>query len=166
MNDPNPTVPTNPPVIPAAAEPSPAIPRPEYEFDAEQNAILDSLTQGMIWVRLPLLITGFFQIFIAVGLAFRIPQDGAHIIGVLGHTLAAIVCFLLSSWLLRAAAAFNRVTTTTGRDISNLLIGIRNLAAWFDLLAFFVKLYLVLLAILLIVLLIGLLSGAFRGAGG
>jgi hypothetical protein len=83
----------------------------------------------------------------------------------MGHALAAVVCFLLASWLLRAAAAFIRVTTTTGRDITNLLTGIRNLAVWFDLLAFFVKLYLVLLGILLILLLIGLFAGAFRSPG-
>jgi hypothetical protein len=137
--------------------------RPEYEFNEAQNAVINSLTAGILWVRLPLFIVGVFQIFIAVGLAFRLHRDGAHIIGIMGHGLAAIVCFLLANWLLRAAAAFIRVTTTTGRDITNLMTGIRDLAVWFDMLAFFVKLYLALLTLLLLILLVGLFAGAFRG---
>jgi hypothetical protein len=115
-------------------------------------------------VRIPLFVVGVVQIVFAVGLAFRLRQDGAHIIGILGHIMVGIVCFLLASWLLRAAAAFSRVTHTTGRDITNLMIGLRNLAVWFDMLAFFVKLYVIMLGILLVVLLIGLFGGAFRGA--
>jgi hypothetical protein len=137
---------------------------PEYEFTEPQNAVLDDLARGILWVRIPLFIVGVLQIVFAVGLAFRLRQDGAHIIGILGHIMVGIVCFLLASWLLRAAAAFSRVTHTTGRDITNLMIGLRNLAVWFDMLAFFVKLYVIMLGILLVVLLIGLFGGAFRGA--
>ena len=139
--------------------------RPEYEFNEAENAVLNGLTQGILWVRIPLFIVGLFQALIAVGLAFRLERDGAHIIGIMGHALAAIVCFLLASWLLRAAAAFIRVTTTTGHDITNLMTGIRNLAYWFDMLGFFVKLYLALLGVVLIILLVGLFAGAFRGPG-
>ena len=102
---------------------------------------------------------------IVVGLAFRLHRDGAHVVGLLGHALGAVFCFVLAGWLHKAADAFMRVTTTAGRDITNLLIGIRNLALWFDMLAFLVKLYLLMLGILLIVLLVGLFAGAFRGPG-
>ena len=51
------------------------------------------------------------------------------------------------------------MTTTTNRDITNLMTGLKNLGSWFNLLAFFVKLYLILLGILLVLLLIGLLVG-------
>ena len=139
-------------------------PGPEYEFSAAQNEVFDSLTRGIIWVRLPLFVVGIFQVIFAVALAFRLRQDGAHIVGILGHVLTAVVCFLLAGWLLRAASAFSRVTHTSGRDITNLMIGIRNLAVWFDLLAFFVKLYLALLAILMILMMVGLFGGAFRGS--
>lgn len=138
---------------------------PEYEFTPEQNQVIDSLTNGILWVRIPLILTGLFQSIIAIGLSFRLHLDGSHIIGVLGHALAAVFCFLLAGWLRQAAAAFTRVTTTTGRDITNLLLGIRNLAFWFEMLAFFVKVYLILLGILLFVLFLGLLSGSFKGPG-
>jgi hypothetical protein len=153
---------------PSQVETTPSAPseaRPEYEFNDVENAALNTLTRGMLWVRLPLFIVGLFQLLIALGLAFRLRQDGAHIIGIMGHALAAVVCFLLAHWLLKAATAFIRVTTTTGHDITNLMIGIRNLAVWFDTLAFFVKLYLALLSVLMIVLFIGLFTGAFRGPG-
>ena len=159
-----PDSPPLPQVAPSVGPPTtPPDSGPEYEFNAGQNEVLDSLTRSILWVRVPLFITGLFQSVIAVGLAFRLPRDGAHIIGIMGHALAALVCFMLAGWLLRAAVAFTRVTTTTGRDITNLMIGIRNLATWFELLSFFVKLYLAMLAILVIILLIGLFAGAFHG---
>jgi hypothetical protein len=148
------------PPVPAARVPAET--RPEYEFDAAQNQVINDLAMAMVWVRIPLLVAAILQGIIAIGLAFRIAQDRAHIIGAFGHALAAVICFLLSSWLLRAAAAFARVTTTTGRDVTNLMTGLKNLGSWFDLLAFFVKLYLILLGILLLLLLIGLFVG-FRG---
>ena len=150
--------------VPGMAEPPVPAPistesRPEYEFDAAQNQVINDLAMAMVWLRVPLLITAVFQGIFAVGLAFRIREDGAHIIGVFAHGLAAVVCILLANWLLRAAAAFARVTTTTSRDITNLMTGLKNLGSWFNLLAFFVKLYLILLAVLLVLLLIGLLVG-------
>lgn len=152
-----------PGAVPATS--GPGLAPPEYEFTPEQNQVIDSLTNGILWVRIPLILTGLFQSIIAIGLAFRLHLDGSHIISVLGHALAALFCFLLAGWLRRAAAAFTRVTTTTGRDITNLLLGIRNLAFWFEMLAFFVKVYLILVGILLFVLLLGLLSGSFKGPG-
>ena len=155
------------PVAPAAVPPAegpegPADNRPQYEFSEAQNAVINEMVTAILWVRVPLIVVGVLQGLIAVGLAFRLPKDGAHIVGVLGHGLAGVVCFLLAQWLLRAAAAFTRVTTTTGRDITHLMTGIRNLGAWFDLLAFFVKLYLFLLGVLVILLVIGHFTGSFK----
>jgi len=160
-----------PPVAaPVPGLPEPPVPAPvstesrlEYEFNDAQNRVINDLAMAIVWVRIPILVAAIFQGIIAVGLAFRIPQDGAHVIGAFGYGLAAVILFLLSSWLLRAAAAFARVTTTTGRDVTNLMTGLKNLGSWFDLLAFFVKLYLILLGILLLLLLIGLFAGAFKG---
>ena len=161
-----------PTAAPVPGMPEPPVPapatsdsRPEYEFDAAQNEVINNLAMAIVWVRIPILVAAVFQGIIAIGLAFRIPQDGAHVIGAFGYGLAAVILFLLSSWLLRAAAAFARVTTTSGRDVSNLMTGLKNLGSWFDLLAFFVKLYLILLGILLLFLLIGLFAGAFKGSG-
>jgi hypothetical protein len=157
---------------PAAGGETPAPPadstdaRPQYEFDPAQNEVINNLAVAMIWVRVPLLIVGVFQALIAVGLAFRVPKDGAHIVGVLSHGVAALICFLLANWLFKASYAFAQVTTTTGRDITYLMNGLRSLGSWFDLLAFFVKVYVFLLVVLLVILLFGLLGGAFRGTAG
>lgn len=152
-----PPVATEPPT-----PPTPIDERPQYEFSAAQNEVINNLALAILWVRFPLLIAGIMQGLIAIGLLFRLPKDGAHIIGVFGYGLASLVCFLLASWLIKAAAAFARVTTTTGRDITHLMTGLKNLGSWFDLLAFFVKMYLILLGILLILMAIGLFTGAFR----
>ena len=165
MSDVNPveTVPTSTPAPSGTPPVSPPDVRPQYEFDEAQNETINHLAMAILWVRIPLLIAAVLQGLLAIGLAFRIPKDGAHIIGVLGHGIAADICFLLANWLIKAAAAFVRVTTTTGRDISHLMTGLKNLGSWFDLLAFFVKLYLILLGILLLILTIGLFAGAFKG---
>ena len=145
---------------------SPSDTQPQYEFNAAQNEIINQLARAIMWVRAPLLVAGICQVIIALGLSFRLERDGAHIVGVLGHALSSIVCFMLSSWLLRAASAFMLVTTTTGRDVSHMMTALRNLGAWFDLLAFFVKLYVALLGLLLAVLMFGLLFGTFRESTG
>lgn len=163
MNDatPSETVAATPP---ATTPPSPPVDeRPQYEFDPAQNEIVNNLAMAILWVRLPLLLAAVLQGLIAIGLAFRIPRDGAHIVGVLGHGIAAVICYLLANWLVKAAAAFVRVTNTTGRDISHLMTGLTNLGSWFNLLAFFVKMYLILLGLLLVLLAIGLFAGAFKG---
>jgi hypothetical protein len=164
MNEPIPTesgiTPLAPPETPIAAPDSAR----QYEFDDAQNDTINHLAMAMLWVRFPLLIAAVLEGLIAIGLAFRIHRDGAHIVGALGHALVAIVCFMLANWLVKAASAFLRVTTTTGRDISHLMTGLTNLSSWFELLAFFVKLYLILIAILAVLLIVGHMTGAFRGA--
>jgi hypothetical protein len=135
----------------------------QYEFNDAQNRVIDDLANAIMWVRIPIIVAGIFQALLAAGLAFRVPKDGAHIIGVLGHTLAAVISFMMASWLMRASLSFSRITTTAGRDISYLMTALASLRSWFDLLAFFVKLYLALLAIMLVILLVGLLAGAFQG---
>ncbi|MCE9561853.1 MAG: hypothetical protein K8U57_07345 [Planctomycetes bacterium] len=165
MSDPTPTAPA-----PVTAEPNPPAPPAvtstesgsQYEFNESQNQIINELAFAMMWVRFPLLVAGLFQAIIATGLAFRVSRDGAHIVGVLGHAMSAVICFMLSSWLLRAASEFTKVTTTSGRDITHMMRALKSLGAWFDLLAFFVKLYLALLGILIVLLLFGLMFGVFR----
>jgi hypothetical protein len=161
MSDPKPTAPTpaTSPTSPDAKPPATDGTEAQYEFSEAQNRVIADLAMAIVWVRLPLLVVGLLQAVIATGLAFRIPRDGAHIVGVLGHGLAAVVCFLLAGMLARAANSFAMITVTRGRDVSHLMTALRNLDAWFDTLAFFVKLYLFLLAILFIVMLTGLIVG-------
>src|SRR5262245_51550729 len=166
MSNPTPSEPavaTPPPTSHAETQAAPPDTRPQYEFDAAQNEVINNLAMAILWVRVPLLIAAVLQGMIAIGLAFRIPKDGAHVVGVIGHGLGAVLCYLLANWLIKAAAAFVRVTTTTGRDITHLMTGLKNLGSWFDLLAFFVKMYLILLGVLFLLLVIGLLTGAFKG---
>lgn len=163
MSDPNVSEPVAPPPASSDGPASPPDERPQFEFNEAQNEIINNLAMAILWVRLPLLIAAFLQGLTAIGLAFRIQKDGAHIIGVFGYLLSAVICYLLATWLIKAAAAFVRVTSTSGRDISHLMTGLKNLGSWFELLAFFVKLYLILLGVILVFLAIGLLTGAFKG---
>src|SRR5437879_5414211 len=93
VNESTPADPTPPATTPASpdATAAPADTRPEYEFDENQNKVIDELAMAIVWVRLPLLIVGLLEALLATGLAFRLPKDGAHIFGVMGHALAAVV---------------------------------------------------------------------------
>ena len=139
--------------------------RPQYEFDDAQNRVIEQLANAIMWVRVPMFIAAVLQAVIATGLAFRLHKDGAHIVGIIGHGLAAIVCFMLASWLARAAKEFHLITTTKGSDITHLMRALRSLDAWFDTLGFFVKLYLFLLGVLIVILLVGLIGGVFKEPG-
>lgn len=164
MSDPKPTAapPVTPAVSPDAKPPATGGTDAQYEFSEAQNRIIADLAMAIVWVRLPLLVVGLLQAVIATGLALRISKDGAHVVGVLGHGLAAVVCFLLAGMLARAANSFAMITVTKGRDVSHLMTALQNLDAWFDTLAFFVKFYLFLLAVLFFVMLTGLIVG-FQG---
>jgi hypothetical protein len=150
---------------PTSSTPSSNAGRPQYEFDDAQNRVIEQLAHAIMWVRVPMFIAAVLQAVIATGLAFRLHKDGAHIVGIIGHGLAAIVCFMLASWLARAAKEFHLITVTKGSDITHLMRALRSLDAWFDTLGFFVKLYLFLLGVLIVVLLVGLIWGVFKEPG-
>jgi hypothetical protein len=155
---------------PAAPETSPAPlpstdtpPRPQYEFDENQNRLINYLASSMMWVTIPMILIGIAHIAMAITLAFRVGRDGAHLFAVLGYIIAAILSFVFAYWLRKAAEAFFKITKTAGSDISHLMVGLRNLASYFGLIAFIVQIYLFLLGLLVLFMIVGLVFGAFRG---
>jgi hypothetical protein len=143
---------------PAAAPPN--YPGEPYEFSAEQNKVIGSLGNSMKWVALPAFVLGamtLMYLIIATVWAFRTGTftDG-QVIALLVYLLVSfLLYFALGRWLMTASLGFRAVVETQGRDISFLMLALDNLRKLFDLLALFVKVFLVLAVIGLVLSVIG-----------
>jgi hypothetical protein len=148
----------NPPpdrIDPPAAPPAPPA---QYEFDEAQNKVIDDLASAMVWVGVPLFVLAVVYAIRSAVHFLRVGQNTAELIPAGMALLGAVFFALLAGWLRQGAAAFDRVTGTTGFDITHLMNGLRNLGKLFRLLALLVQIYLVLLAVLLVALLVGAFS--------
>lgn len=141
---------------PSTLPPPDDAPRPQYEFTESQNKVIDDLSSAISWVGLPMMILGVVYIIRAVTHFVRVGRDtGELVLG--GLALCGAVFFLmLASWLAKAAESFNRVTATTGYDVTHLMTALRNLGKTFGLLALLVKIYILIALIALVVVLVRL----------
>jgi hypothetical protein len=138
---------------PAAAPTSPPDDRPQYEFDAAQNQVLDGLAWSLRWTGIGLFVLAGFLALLVVGHALRIRQ-GDHLGQAINSLFGAALCYAFGAWFRRAAAAFARVTTTSGRDIAHLMDGLQLLRGLFGLIAGVILLYLFFLAVMVVALLV------------
>jgi hypothetical protein len=139
--------------LPPAAAPDPTAPpaaKPEYEFTAGQNEVIDSLARSLGWVGIPLIVLGVLYAVSSVLHFIRVGQSTAELVPAGLAVLGAVFFFVLSSWLGKAAAAFDRVAHTSGYDITHLMTGLGNLARTFGVLALLVQVYIVVAVVLLV----------------
>lgn len=153
----------NPPPDPTPPVPPPSESRPQYEFDAEQNAVIDSLAASMVWVGVPLAFLAVVYAVTAFAHVFRAYRDPLAIVSALAAVIGCVFFFLLARWARRSAAAFTRVTHTAGYDVTHLMAGLRNLARFFGLVAAVVQVYLMFLLVMLIFFVGVGLFGWFKG---
>ena len=137
--------------------------QPQYEFDSKQNRVIEELARAMQWIATPLQLVGFLYGLAAV-LSF------VHAIGHAEAAFGAVWAFLgglfflgLGGWTRKAAQSFQRVVTTSGTDIDNLMDALDDLRKAFSLLSVVVKIYVALILIALIAGLVGILFSAFHG---
>jgi hypothetical protein len=138
---------------PPPDRPDPPDDRPEYEFDAAQNQVLDGLAWSLRWTGVGLFVLAGVFILLVVGHALRIRQ-GDHLGQAINSLFGAGLCYALGVWFRRAAAAFARVTTTSGRDITHLMDGLQLLRGFFGLIAGVILLNVFFLAVMAAALLI------------
>ncbi|MBX9625854.1 MAG: hypothetical protein K2X82_18790 [Gemmataceae bacterium] len=142
--DPAPILPTPPAGGPAA--------QPEYEFTPGQNEVIDRLARALSWVGIPLIVLGVLYA-INSGVHFLkagTDKNWAELVPAGLAVLGAVFFFILSSWLSKAAAAFDRVAHTRGYDVTHLMAGLGNLARTFGVLALLVQVYIVVAVIFLV----------------
>ena len=155
--DPAPILPT-----PPAADldgTAPPAGRPEYEFSAAQNEVIDRLAGALGWAGIPLIVLGVLYAVNSVLHFIRVGRSTAELVPAGLALLGAIFFFVLSSWLGKAASAFDRVAHTAGYDISHLMTGLGNLGRTFGVLALLVQVYVVVAVVLLITSLVLSLTG-------
>src|SRR5262245_17488216 len=87
----------------------------EYEFSAGENAIFAELRSAMSVVGIGFFVLGAISVLGGLAAAARQPASG--ISGLLSGTLY----ILIGSWTRSAAAAFGRIATTHGNDVTNLM---------------------------------------------
>jgi hypothetical protein len=93
--------------------------RPEYEFDINENEVIDGLSRSMNFVGIIMLIFGGLIVLAGV---VNLPRGVALLqIG------QGVVMMLIGGWLFGAARSLKDVVRTEGNDITHLMSALRKL---------------------------------------
>jgi len=93
----------------------------EFEFDVNQNDLLEDLSGKMRFVGLLLLFVGALNGVAGVIILFSKLQDG------LSSIVAGVIFVLIGFWTRQASTSFTQIVETEGQDISNLMIALGEL---------------------------------------
>ncbi len=115
----------------------------EYEFTEKQNKILSTLSKRLVQIGILFLITGIGRLIFSGGFVQR---DGWQI-ATFVLILIGLVNLIMGITFWRPADNFKRMVTTEGRDIAELMTGLRELNAGFNVLQ-----YLVILSVILVLI--------------
>jgi hypothetical protein len=132
--------------------------RPEYEFDEEQNHVIDDLASSMRWATLPLFllgVVGLFSVALQVNRAVSRGEPDEWCLAA-AALIQAVVLMWLGRRLANAANAFDRVTATTRYDVTHLMSGLRQQQMFFCVFRLAVQVMLVLLVVAVVVLLMAM----------
>jgi hypothetical protein len=151
-------------------DPIPQIPPPpappQYEFDEEQNHVIDDLAASMRWATLPLFLLGVVGLFGAALQVNRAATLGERAEWCLAAAalIQAVVFIWLGRRLANAAHSLDRVTTTAHYDITHLMTGLRNLQMFFCVFRVVIQVMLVLLVVAVVVLLMAMVGREVFGS--
>jgi len=90
----------------------------EYEFDSNQNEVLENLSNIMSFVAIFLIVLG--TITGLSGLA-TIAKGG------IANLFTAVIYIVIGAWTKKAATSFKMIVDTEGSDISNLMNALNQL---------------------------------------
>jgi len=116
-------------------------PRPEYEFDINENEVIDGLSRSMSFVGIIMIVFGGLIVLAGV---VNLPRGVALLqIG------QGVVMILIGAWLAGAARSFRDMVRTEGNDITHLMSALRKLRS-----VYFTQAVLYIVACVLVALLI------------
>jgi len=120
-----------------------------YEFDQSQNQLVRDLAQKMRFVSYFLIALG---VLLIVGGIFNLRR------GEIGSIITGVVQVIIGFWTNKAASAFQKIVTTQGSDIENLMGALGELRKLYTL-----QYWLILIAAIFIIitLVVALFSGSF-----
>ncbi len=139
---------------------NPVSPPRQYEFDPQQDEVIDNLSNSMRWVAAPLWVLGILYAVATVLALVQVFSRPESLYALLSFLLVTLFFLALAGWTVRAADSFKAIAQTRGRDISHLMDALNNLRKLYSMLALIVKVY---VAILVISLVVGLVVLASRG---
>jgi len=145
----------NPPPEPSPLKP--AEPPPQYEFDDRQNKVIDDLANSIAWVAGLLVVVAVLYLLNSLAHLVRVGNRVEELAPAGLALVGAVFFYLLARWLGGAANAFDRVTHTSGFDVTHLMNALQNLRKTFGLLALLIQVYLVILGAALIVAIVVLI---------
>ena len=133
----------------------------QYEFNADQNAVLDRLAKRLLWAGIIQIVFGTTQLF---GNCSVQSGGGNFSISATSGPFY-IVLIIVGAVLVSASRSFKRVVTTEGDDIKHLMAAFTSLsrAALTEIIAFIVIAVLAVLAILLVIVALSLLKSMLSG---
>lgn len=120
-----------------------------YEFDQTQNQLFKDLAQKMRFVSYFLIALGVLLLVVGI---LNLTRGG------FGSIINGAVQVIIGYWTTRAAAAFQRIVTTEGSDIVNLMGALGELRKLYTL-----QYWLILIALIfsIVAIIVGLISGGF-----
>jgi hypothetical protein len=126
-----------------------------YEFTPAQNEVIGELGNSLKWVSLPIFALGSLAVLNFLFFILWTAKTGTiSTWNTLGVGLLLIMQFifflLMARWTMTASVGFHAIVRTKGKDISFLMMALNNLQAMFSVLAFAVKLFLIISVIALI----------------
>ena len=135
----------------------------EYEFSPEQNELIARLSNAMRWVSVPMLALGSLcvvnLIMSIVWLVQTKSYQDWHAIGTMLYLLFSTLLFLaFAVWTSRSSFQFQRITETSGQDISHLMGALDDLRKVYGVLATFVKVFVVITLLSLVLNLVAAFS--------
>ena len=110
----------------------------QYEFDQGQNVLIGALAKKMLWVAYFTIGAGLLMVVAGV---LSLSEGG------LAALIEAPFLVIIGIWTKKAAASFQRVVTTEGSDVTNLMAALGELKKLYTL-----QYWLILLVIALITL--------------
>jgi hypothetical protein len=124
--------------------PGDVAPAREYEFDMNENEVIDGLASPM---KLVGIISIVFGVLTLIPAFLSIASFGGMLL-----LFEAIALLAIGGWLTGAARAFRDIVTTDGSDISNLMIALRKLRSVYTLQAWIMAIACVFVAIDIVLL--------------
>jgi hypothetical protein len=121
---------------------------PPYEFTPVQNEVIGNLGSAMKWVALPAFALAAMTLFYLIMFGVWAVRTGAYrdwqVIAFLLFMLASLILyFAMARWIMTASVGFRAIVETRGRDMPFLMLSLDNLRKMFEVLAFFVKVFLI-----------------------
>jgi hypothetical protein len=126
--------------------------QPEYEFTANQNNIISELARKMNLVGVFLVIVGILGL---IGGLIGNTEGGSFIQGLLN--------LLMGKFTIDGAKAFQKVVSTQGKDISNLMEGLHSVSKVYGIIYWIIVIALIFLAVMVVLLLLGVIGGGIFG---